>query len=205
MTTIDIQIGDNADDVVHRGSDHTLSINASDQLVGNVVADPGDLHDSAFRFIGITIPSGSTIDAARLDLVAKATASGTVVRTNIRAHAADNSGQIANDTDWHNVVDANLTSALTAWDNIAAWTIEDAIQSLDFKAVVQELLDGGFLASGVAHIFLLNDISDFEAFRDAYAHDATPGKAATLHVEFTEAVAVATKGSTSGPSWLIYR
>ncbi|HEC65816.1 MAG TPA: hypothetical protein ENI23_11000 [bacterium] len=189
MPTLDLQVGAGNDDIRHPGT-HALS-----QFV-LAAGESGGTQDSSMRFTGVSIPSGSTIDVAYLTFTPDAPSGTTVVRTNLGAHTVDNSRQVVTDIDWHNIVDANLT-ALIAWDGHGAWIQDAEEDSISIISIVQELLDGGFLASEIAHFFWLNNGSDVNALRRAYQYEQYVTKAVKLHIEYTEA-ASGSVGSSSG-------
>lgn len=185
MPTLDLQVGASGDDVLHRGSIDALIINDVAFAAGDNDTNPRQF-GSAALFLNVTIPPGSTIDVAHLKLIARASRSGTVVRTNIQAEAVDDATQITSDTDWHT---RGRTTALTPWDNIPAWTIEDSIQSPDFSPVIQEIIDRpNRPLNGAIQVFWLNDVSDAvaSAFRSAYSWDGNTVKAPKLHIEYTD-------------------
>ncbi len=192
-TTLNLQVGSGADDVFHRGGDHVLAANSISYSAGNNAASGQfTLFDSSARFTSVAIPVGSTIDAATLTLTPRVSTSGTVVRSNIRAHLDADSGQVANETAWHDdFADSGLTVALTAWDSIPAWTIDVEETSPDFLAVIQEVVDlGGWVSGNALHVFWLNDASDLGVgiLRTGRSYNSDSAKAPKLDIDFEAAV-----------------
>ncbi len=187
-TTLNLQVDASADSGQHRGGDHSLFLTEVAEAVGNNASSGTfTLFDTSNRFTGATIPVGETIDAATLTFTPASSASGTVVNSNIRAHLDANSGQIANETAWHDdFADSDLTVAFTAWDSIPAWTVDVEETSLDFAAVIQEVVDlGGWVSGNPLHIFWLNDGSTLAVgvFRNAWTVDGDTEKAPKLDID----------------------
>lgn len=178
--TLDLQVVANADDIRHN-SDHVL-----DQLIVAVGASTPITLNSAVRFTNVTIPKSATIDVAFLIFTPDATRDTANVNSNIHGHAADDSGQITNDTEWHDVEDTNLTSSFTAWDAIPTWTIDVEINSPSIVDVIQEIVDrSGWVSGNALNIMWLDDGSSNAHTRRAYQHDVDTGKAVKLHIEYT--------------------
>ena len=194
MATLDLQIRDNADDIRH------IHPNVFQTIIAGGFA--AAINASAMRFPRVTIPQGARIDVAHFIFTPDATESGTTCNLSLTGHAADDSAQIVNDTDWHNVVDANLT-IIIPWNNVGTWTVDVTEQSIDFSPVVQQIVNRtGFRSGNAMNLLVGNNGSDAGAFRRAFQHDDDSTKSVTFHVEFTPFV---DRGAGVGPNWLIYR
>jgi len=178
MSTLDLQVGASADDIRHS---FTHVVTQTTLFIGN----SGGSHGSNMRFIDVVIPAGAIITVAHLIITPTNSDSNTVVRTNIQAHAADNSPIVSSDANWHSIVDANLTAAVVAWDGLPGWTVDVEEQTASIVSVVQELLDNGFLVSGIAQFFILDDGSTASALRRGNQFNDSSSKAAKLHIEYT--------------------
>lgn len=184
MPTLNLQIAAVLDDGRHR-SDDTYSTALI--TFGNLVSGGFEPH---FRFVNVTVPKDATITAASIKFTAVISDAELVILSNIYAHNSDNSGQIIDETSWHDIVDSNLTAAFVPWDNIPAWTLEESgpdTTSPDISSVIQEIVNRSGWASGNAlHIIWLDDGTTFSAARRGYSFETDPAKAAELHIEYTE-------------------
>jgi len=112
------------------------------------------------RFVNITIPKGSTILTAKLTFQCYASDAAAGVNTRISAEDVDDPATFADnaaafDTRW-----AARTTERQDWDNIEAWTIGENYDSVDFKAVIQEIIDREGWASGQDIVIFWEDFED---------------------------------------------
>ncbi len=180
-STVNLQVGASLDDVHHFGSD----VNRTTPIFRGGKFDASVIQDASARFTSVAIGQADTIDSATMVLTPRAPLSATTVNTNIQADDADDSGQIADKTDWDSRV---MTTALAAWDSIGTWATDVEETSPSIVSVIQEIVDRGSWASGNAlQLFWLNDGSSDSAYRSAKSYDHDTAKAPKLDIDFTAA------------------
>lgn len=157
----------------------TLSSNTSDTSIG------------FFRFDNVTIPQGSTINSATLDLVPRGTFADDS-NGNIQAVAADDPVAPANAA----AIDAwALTSASVSWVADALGT--SRVSSPSITTVLQEIVDRGGFASGNAVVVVYTGNTDVNKTFQPDSYDGSPSSdAAELSVDWTEP---ASGGPTGSP------
>lgn len=139
---------------------------------------------SLFRFLDITIPKGSTITAAYLELKCDISRSPTT-ETRISCQAADNAAAFSNETDY-------LTRSWTSkvdWQ-VGAWTADQWYQTRDFAAQVQAVIDRAGWASGNALVVSWDDFDGRSSTAEAnhkrgYSYYISSVNAAKLYIEYT--------------------
>ena len=159
---------------------------------------------SGMRFVNITIPKGATMLTANLTLQAYAADSDAGVNSRISAEAVDDPVTFANnaaafDTRW-----ANRTAQVD-WDNIEAWTIGENYDSIDFKAVIQAIIDREGWASGQDIVIFWEDFEDRSTqaagrLRRVKSYEHTDNAPPTLTITWDEPQAV---GGQGGPAALV--
>jgi len=107
------------------------------------------------RFLNVTIPQGSIISSAYLEVVANANSAYTAVKTKVAANDADSP---AAPTTWAQVTGLTLTTAQIDWD-FAAVTAGVAYTSPDIGTVIKEIVDRAGWASGNNLILTIFDDS----------------------------------------------
>lgn len=136
-----------------------------------------------FRFLGVTIPSGSTITAAKLTVRCYAARSGNTVNLKVHCEAADNPSAPSDGSD---LIGRSLTTG-TAWDAVEAMAFGVYYDTVDFTSDLQEVIDRGGWASGQAvTVHILDNGSTYNDHRvigGAYL----AGYEADLVVEWDEA------------------
>jgi len=157
---------------------------------------------AGMRFTGIAIPNGATILSAFLTLRANATSADTVVRSRISAEQVDDAPTFADDGAAFAARWANRTAQVD-WDDIEAWVNGNDYDSVDFKAVIQAIVDRVGWATGQDIVIFWEDFedrSDSEAghMRTAKAFEHADNVPPKLTVTYTEAV-----GGGGGPASLV--
>lgn len=154
----------------------TFQVNASTddcyrRLVGSYfsltdsVIEAGSASSSVFgigagmRFDNITIPQGATIGSAHLTLRAKETRAEATVNTRISAEDVDDAVTFADSAATFDTRFANHTTAIVDWDEIPTWTAGEDYDSIDIKAVIQEIVDRVGWASGQAIVIFWEDFA----------------------------------------------
>lgn len=193
-TTLDLQVGASEDDIWHRP--HTINKTSNDYLIGKIGFTP---YDSVARFINVTIPQGDTIDVAYLTLIVRTSSSGTTVLSDVSLEDTDDSGQIADDADYH----SRVQTAVVAWDDIPAWTDGETKNSPSLVTPIQTVINRGGFSSGNALGVRWADggsDADVDAYRigSSYNHDSA--EAPQLHIEHS-----AGGGGDSIPGTLAYQ
>jgi len=145
------------------------------------------------RFLNITIPKGSTINEAHLNLRALNGYAGNSVNSRISAEDVANPPVFADDAGAFDARWANRTAARIEWDNIPATIDDQEYDSPDIKAVIQEIVDRGDWASGNAIVIFWEDFDDRSgpdafAYRDAFSYEeAVPDdEKPTLMINYSE-------------------
>jgi hypothetical protein len=139
------------------------------------------------RFTLTGIQQGATINTAYLKPTADAPTAANTVRSNIYADDADDAAAPASYADYAGVTP---TTAVVAWDSIAAFVLNTQYTSPDIASVVQEIVSRpGYVAGN--HIVILwdNDASDNLAHRRCYAYEQDPTKALVLAIDYTNPAA----------------
>lgn len=141
---------------------------------------------SSYRFPAVTIPQGSTIDSATLDLTLTDTGSqeGTPF-VYIYAYDADDTATAVRPST------NTPTTAYVSW-SVSANTPGSTITSPDIKTVVQEIVDRGGWVSGNALNIWVYSTSTARNFRRTISYDEGSGRGAQINITYT-----APLGSTS--------
>lgn len=111
---------------------------------------PGKL--VAIRVPNVTIPSGSTITAAKFTLIAESTVDTSTSDYDLQGYDEDNSAQITDATDG----DSRDFTTEAANGHFGSLTSGNAFDTFDFAAVVQEIIDRAGWSSGNAMQFRLS-------------------------------------------------
>ncbi|OGD61910.1 hypothetical protein A2215_02120 [Candidatus Berkelbacteria bacterium RIFOXYA2_FULL_43_10] len=150
--------------------EHSLATNSTTTRVGYY--DSGDditVYDIFSRFSTVPIPQGATINSASISFRASSTLSNNLVATDIYANAADNATAPTDDTTWHA---KTLTTAYTAWDNVASWTSGAWYSSPDIASVVSEVTSrGGWTSDNALLLFWNNTGWSNSGWRYFYNYD----------------------------------
>ena len=131
--------------------DDTFVFGADIFYIGNVATE---YKDSWVRFVGITIPQGSTIVSAFIRFTSSTSLSSTTVNANIYFNDADDAVAPSNNVDF---LALSLTSAYSAWDNISTWAQDSTYDTPSLVSVLQEVVDRGGFSSGNAVMAIVKD------------------------------------------------
>lgn len=169
----------------YSGSVAASADDASEAVGGAVTIDGGSVTLAAanqyigFRFQGVTIPAGSTIDAATIDVYL---ISGAYDSPNQTVYGEDADDAAAFSATSYNISGRSLTAESVTWN---ASDIGTGVKtSPDFKAVVQEIVDRAGWNGGQDMAIIMKGIAG-AAFR-VRTYDAGSGDYATLKVTYTE-------------------
>lgn len=158
-------------------------------------------HGLGLRFQAVAVPHGATIDSAYIKVKSRANTAATTVNSYISAWDGDDASTFSNLADF-DAKFASQTTAVVAWDNIAAWTTDTDYDSPDISTVIQEVVDRGGWASGNDMIIFWEDFDDRSshvAFADrrSYSYDADSSKVIKLYITFTYLPTVTTSNATN--------
>ena len=148
------------------------------------------------RFLNVTIPQGSLIDSAYLTLRAKQTRTGAGCNTVIIGEDVDNATAFSTLANYQgrrgsyqgsaDFPAGTPTTAYINWDGIADWTINTDYNSLDFKAVIKEIIDrAGWVSGNALAIFWDDHANRSSVARRAYSYDGSTTYAPKLVVTYT--------------------
>lgn len=145
------------------------------------------------------IPAGSTITAATIDFVTRASDAGTNTVLDIYLEPTTSPDDF--DGGATDVSSRSRTTASAEWTpadqaDEATWT------TTDFSAVVQERLnaESGFSISDELCVLFISDTYQ-TVTRGAYSYDDTPAKAASLTLEWTEGTIETAAAADHGDSY----
>ena len=133
-----------------------------------------------FRFTGLSALDGATIDVAYLTVVASSTLTANTASVTIRAAAADN--QAAPTTEAECTAPTRTTASVN-WSAIQSFTSGSSYNTPSIVSVIQEMADNGYLASGVALIYLEDNAGS--AARGVSSYDHLSNAPPALHVEYS--------------------
>lgn len=149
----------------------------------------GDTH-GGFRFTGLSIPQGATIQAARFKYFAYDTDASTD-NINIYAEDADNSvAFVETNSDDNSVKNKTQTSASVAW-TLPNQTDGSYYVSPEIKTVIQEVVNrAGYNSDSAISILIRNNGATEN--HNASTYDHSPSEAAELHIVYTTGDAATT-------------
>lgn len=175
---LDDQVSAGADDSTVYGTDGYNALDYWNVGLWNNLA-----LSSAFRFSGITIPSGAIITAAYLTFTAYSTRTGQALLTNIYGEKSASPSAYGATEDF---TTRDLTTELVVWDATFGWTVNHECNSPDISAIVQELVDayGGYSDGVMAFQWQSDGMSGADAFVNGYQYDGSTTKAVKLHIEY---------------------
>lgn len=152
------------------------------------------------RFLGVTIPQGSTITSAYITFTAKTSGNVTTVNTVLIGEDVDDAATFSDIANYQarrgTVVgganDNYLTTASVDYNSIAAWTENTTYNSADISTIVQEIVNRTGWASGNDMVIFWDDHAGNSSetnfcMREAYSYNSSSAKAPLLYVEYTEA------------------
>lgn len=125
------------------------------------------------RFPNIPIANSATIQSAIITFTAASSDSSSTINSNCYFNAADNPSAPGNQAACEAL---SLTTAV-AWNNIAAWTINNPYDTPELKTALQEVINRAGWVSGNALLFVwkINTNSSLSTGRYAKSFDAGTG------------------------------
>jgi hypothetical protein len=147
--------------------DLTLDTSSAYLVFGKVSSIP---YHSFFRFPGVTIPQGSTINSCILTLTAYTTSSTETCALMVAFNDVDNAVAPTTYGDTEVLED---TAATVSWSP-GSWTADTSYQSPEIKTALQEVVDrAGFASGNAVQVIIYDDGSSSGANRRAYHLDAS--------------------------------
>ena len=153
------QVGASTDDCLRQKNIDAFIIDHNNIVAGVTGAAQTPQFGCGMRFTGIAIPQGATIDTAHFTLRAATgiDRDGTIMRTRISAEDVDDAPTFADNQAAFDTRYAARTAARVDWDNVVAFVAPNDYDSVDFKSVIQEIVDRGGWASGQDIVIFWDD------------------------------------------------
>jgi len=175
VAQIVVSIGASADDGYWRPSSTFNNNNTTRVYIG------GASNSGFWRFTGLSALHGVTITSAKLTFVASGDSSDTSGTYTIRARAVDNG---AAPTSYNSVVVAARIAETVTWNQSGTWSEGATYDTPDLTALFQSLSDSGYLASGVATIYV-QVASSGQAQREIAPYGHSTYAPAKLTIDYT--------------------
>ena len=140
------------------------------------LGEKSEPQQTGLRFTGINIPKGATITSAKLEFVAVTDTSRSTSLT-VRGDKEANAPEFT--SSYPQISARPKTTAVTNWVP-GAWTSGNTYSTVDFRSVVQELVNQSSWASGNAMAFIIAGSGQ----RKAQSYDGNSTKAAKLIVTY---------------------
>ena len=176
--TIDVSVGTGADDG-YWSSGFPLFSSTAIQIIHGVIS--GSSFGGWYRFAGVTIPQGATIDIGNMNLDPAAAGSSA---TSLIFYCVDEDDAAAPTSGAEYDADPKTTG--TAWPSVPNWSQGINITTADFSPEVEQVVARSAWAGD--HLLVQLENTGPSGRRDAAAFDHTTLDAPALHVEYTEAV-----------------
>lgn len=173
MTVLNLQVLASSDDARESGAG-AVAINGATLALSSGSAWLG------FRFNSVTIPQGSTINSAGLEVYVDSTAADDP-DVDIYCEDADDAGTFT--TGANDISSRSLTTAKTNW---SAGGVGAGFKTAgDITSAVQEVINRGGWSSGNDLVVIFDSLSSSNLTIRAY--DSNPAEAATLVIDYTDA------------------
>jgi len=171
MPTVTYQVGQSSDDAVSSASGSFLNVNAT------FFSSSGGTYVTGFRFTGVAVPQGATVDSAYLKVTGTNDADSATLY--LKGEAADNPVTFAAGV---RPDQRTKTSAVSA-----QWSIPGSstgvLTSPDVASVVQEIVNRPGWSSGNALVLLSDTVSSGGC--SVVDYNTTPASAAQLEITYT--------------------
>lgn len=185
MASISVRVGAGADDG-YWASPSTFN-NASSSINLGLSSN----RSGFMRFTGLSALHGATILSATLTLRSD-TNQSTAVTFNIAAAAADN---VAAPSSASDCTSQTRTTAQVSWPISASWSSGTDYDSPDITSIIQEMASSGYLASGVALLYI--EWTSGSNRRDVVSYNGSSSYAPMLYVEYSTTVDKSTTDASS--------
>jgi len=191
---IDRQVSASSDDVQRRLGADTFETAPTYFEAGGSTPTAATMYGTGARYTNITAPPGAIIIQSYFSVYAKGNygAGGDEVsRTRISAEDIDDAPTFTNDKVAFDARWANRTTARVDWDNIPIEVAGNWYDSIDFKSVIQEIVNREGWESGNDIVIFWEDFDDrsahiYDGRRGGSSYDGTlgPSYAPKLHIEY---------------------
>lgn len=175
-----IAIGQSVDLQVESNNDDAEEDDGGGVSRNNDKLELGQQKWVGFRFAGVTIPQGSTIVSAYVEMRATDSNSESTDLT-IFGQDADDATSFGSGS--NDLSSRPRTSASIAWNNVESWKKNQWHDTPDISAVVQQIVDRSGWADGNDLVILIRS-DDLDGKRLAFSHDDNGNKAAKLHLVY---------------------
>lgn len=176
MASISVRVGAGTDDG-YWASPSTFN-NASSSINLGLSSN----RSGFMRFTGLSALHGATILSATLTLRSDTNQSAAVT-FNIAAAAADN---VAAPSSASDCTSQTRTTAQVSWPISASWSSGTDYDSPDITSIIQEMASSGYLASGVALLYI--EWTSGSNRRDVVSYNGSSSYAPMLYVEYSTTV-----------------
>jgi len=179
MSIYSASVAAGADDT--RLANGTFSATTTTAVVGNT---SGNSYHASFRFDGVTIDPGATINSTTMEIVPGASLSGATCNLQV---GCEEVADAAAPTDAGTF--ASQQAAVTTWADwnaVGGWTLGSPVTTVDFAPSLQGVIDLGGWASGQAvNVFLQNNGSSTNARRTAVLEENTTYDPPAIDIDYT--------------------
>ncbi|RUA17493.1 MAG: hypothetical protein DSY55_02085, partial [Clostridia bacterium] len=187
--TLDIRVGNGADDVEELLADGSIKTTSSDLEFGQGDGWPGggdQTQKIGIRFQGVQIPQGATITSAYIEFETDETSTEA---TSVTFYGEASDDAVAFSATAYDVSNRTRTSASVAWNSIPAWDmVNEKHQSPDLSAVVQEIVNRPGWGQGHSMAFIIEGAGK----RVAESYNGEAAAAPLLHVVYDSNASTAT-------------
>ena len=170
MATITVSIATSSDDGRWRSG--SFSNNGGDTYIG------GSGNAGFFRFTGLSVLHGATITSASIEFVAAGTESDAAAFI-VKARAADNPSAPTTESQ---AKTATRHATTVLWNSVPSFTAGSTYTTPSLTSLIQALSTDGYLASGVALIYV--EPNGTTGQRDVASYDHATYAAAKLTVDY---------------------
>ena len=182
MPTVNPQVAASGDDARYVSAEGGIyAPTSSIQRFGNNTGD--GTCGTAVRFV-LNVPQGATINQAYLEWRSSGGTSNTTCNVIVKAADEDDA---AAPTDYTDATTRTRTTAAGTWSAVEAFVSFNWHNSVDLSAVIQEIVDrGGWVSGNHILLFVDENSSSANAYRDSISYDDDPASAPKLFVDYTE-------------------
>lgn len=185
MSSLALQVGASSDDARNLDPNGAASITVVTQHLGKF--NTTDKYWNGFRFTGVTIPQGATINSATFDLYSAQVTSGTTAKVIYYGNAIDNA--VTFDTSAETPqAKARTTATVTKDYTVASWTATAGfgVETVDLAGVVQEVINRAGWSSGNSLIIIGYDNGSANSSYIGHStYDRATDRGAKLTIDYT--------------------